>query len=56
MDFVSQGTDADNQIDAVMYQVPMPEGQECKSPTVRRVFGVFGPSWDVRQLGSSLSR
>ncbi|WP_298303581.1 GMC oxidoreductase [uncultured Erythrobacter sp.] len=51
MDFVSQGTDADNQIDAVMYQVPMPEGQECKSPTVRRVFGVFGPSWDIRQLG-----
>ncbi|MCK0100289.1 GMC family oxidoreductase N-terminal domain-containing protein [Qipengyuania sp. S6317L1] len=51
MDFVSQGTDADNEIDAVMYQVPMPEGQECKSPTVRRVFGVFGPSWDVRQLG-----
>lgn len=51
MDFVSQGTDADNQIDAVMYQVPMPEGQECKSPTVRRVFGVFGPSWDLRQLG-----
>lgn len=51
MDFVSQGTDADNQIDAVMYQVPMPDGQECKSPTVRRVFGVFGPSWDIRQLG-----
>jgi cholesterol oxidase len=52
MDFVSQATDADNQIDAVMYQVPMPEGQECKSPTVRRVFGVFGPSWDIRQLGN----
>ena len=51
MDFVSQGTDADYEIDAIAYQIPMPEGQECKSPTVRRVFGVFGPSWDIRQLG-----
>ncbi|MEP0190402.1 MAG: GMC family oxidoreductase N-terminal domain-containing protein [Erythrobacter sp.] len=50
-DFVSQGSDADNEIDAITYQVPMPEGQECKSPTVRRVFAVFGPSWDLRQLG-----
>ncbi|MEO1729457.1 MAG: GMC oxidoreductase [Pseudomonadota bacterium] len=51
IDFVSQGTDADYEIDAIAYQIPMPEGQECKSPTVRRVFGVFGPSWDLRQLG-----
>lgn len=51
IDFVSQGTEADYEIDAVAYQVPMPEGQECKSPTVRRVFAVFGPSWDLRQLG-----
>ncbi len=51
MDFVSQGTEEDYEIDAITYQVPMPEGQECKSPTVRRVFAVFGPSWDLRQLG-----
>lgn len=51
IDFVSQGTEEDYEIDAVAYQVPMPEGQECKSPTVRRVFAVFGPSWDIRQLG-----
>ena len=51
MDFVSQGTEADNEIDAVAYQIPVPEGQACKSPTCRRVFGVFGPSWDHRQLG-----
>lgn len=51
LDFVSQGTEDDYEIDAITYQVPMPEGQECKSPTVRRVFAVFGPSWDIRQLG-----
>ncbi|MCK0128655.1 GMC family oxidoreductase N-terminal domain-containing protein [Erythrobacter sp. F6033] len=51
MDFVSQGSEADNQIDAIAYQIPVPEGQACKNPTCRRVFGVFGPSWDHRQLG-----
>nr|WP_298925410.1 GMC oxidoreductase [uncultured Erythrobacter sp.] len=51
MDFVSQDTEADNEIDAVAYQIPMPEGQACKNPTCRRVFGTFGPSWDHRQLG-----
>ena len=51
IDFVSQGSEEDYEIDAIAYQIPMPEGQECKSPTVRRVFGVFGPSWDIRQLG-----
>ncbi|WP_298463683.1 GMC family oxidoreductase N-terminal domain-containing protein [uncultured Erythrobacter sp.] len=51
MDFVSQGTEADYEIDAVAYQIPVPEGQACKNPTCRRVFGTFGPSWDHRQLG-----
>ncbi|MBX7500620.1 GMC family oxidoreductase N-terminal domain-containing protein [Qipengyuania sp. YG27] len=51
LDFVSQGTDADYEIDAIAYQIPMPEGQACKNPTCRRVFGVFGPSWDHNQLG-----
>ena len=51
LDFVSQGTDADYEIDAIAYQIPVPEGQACKNPTCRRVFGVFGPSWDHSQLG-----
>jgi len=51
MDFVSSGSEADNEIDAIAYQIPVPEGQACKNPTCRRVFGVFGPSWDHRQLG-----
>jgi hypothetical protein len=51
LDFVSQGNDADYEIDAIAYQIPVPEGQACKNPTCRRVFGVFGPSWDHSQLG-----
>ena len=51
IDFVSQGTEEDYEIDAVAYQIPVPDGQDCKNPTCRRVFGVFGPSWDHRQLG-----
>ncbi|MEZ5679929.1 MAG: GMC family oxidoreductase N-terminal domain-containing protein [Erythrobacter sp.] len=51
IDFSSQGSDEDYEIDAVMYQIPVPDGQACKNPTCRRVFGVFGPSWDHRQLG-----
>ncbi len=50
-DFMSQGTEADNEIDAIAYQIPVPDGQGCKNLTCRRVFGVFGPSWDHRQLG-----
>jgi len=50
-DFVGQGTETDYEIDAIAYQMPVPEGQACKNPTCRRVFGVFGPSWDHRQLG-----
>jgi cholesterol oxidase len=51
LDFASQGTEADYEIDAIAYQIPVPEGQACKNPTCRRVFGVFGPSWDHAQLG-----
>ena len=51
LDFVGQGTEEDNEIDAIAYQIPVPEGQACKNPVCRRVFGVFGPSWDHAQLG-----
>jgi choline dehydrogenase-like flavoprotein len=54
IDFISQGTETDYEIDAVAYQLPVPEGQACKNPTCRRVFGVFGPSWDHRQLGHAM--
>ena len=51
LDFVGRGTEEDNEIDAIAYQIPVPEGQACKNPVCRRVFGVFGPSWDHAQLG-----
>ena len=40
-----------NEIDVVAYQVPVPEGQACKNPTCRRVFAVYGPSYDHSKLG-----
>ena len=43
--------DTSNEIDAVAFQLPVPEGQACKNPTCRRVFGVYGPSYDHGQLG-----
>ncbi|MXP09883.1 alpha/beta fold hydrolase [Pseudoblastomonas halimionae] len=49
--FAPKGTDLDYEIDAVAYNLPVPEGQECKNPACRRVFGIFGPSYDHAQLG-----
>ena len=50
-DFVSQGTETDYEIDAVAWQLPVPEGQACQNPTCRRIFAVYGPSYDHAQLG-----
>jgi choline dehydrogenase-like flavoprotein len=49
--FAPGGTDLDYEIDAVAWNLPVPEGQECKNPACRRVFGIFGPSYDHAQLG-----
>ncbi|GGA01474.1 cholesterol oxidase [Blastomonas marina] len=49
--FAPTGTELDYEIDAVAYNLPVPEGQECKNPACRRVFGIFGPSYDHAQLG-----
>ncbi|HEY8572913.1 GMC oxidoreductase [Phenylobacterium sp.] len=49
-DFSSRGGDADHLMDAVAWQIPVPEGQACKSPTCRRIFAVYGPSYDHAQL------
>jgi choline dehydrogenase-like flavoprotein len=49
-DFNSSGTDADYTFDTVVYKLPEPDGQACKNPTCRRVFGVYGPSYDHAQL------
>ena len=40
----------DHEIDAVAWNLPVPEGQACKNPTCRRVFAVYGPSYEHAQL------
>jgi pimeloyl-ACP methyl ester carboxylesterase len=49
-DFSSGGTETDHLIDAIAYNLPVPSGQACKNPTCRRIFGVYGPSYDHSQL------
>jgi cholesterol oxidase len=49
-DFSSGNSDTDHMIDAIAYNLPVPAGQACKNPTCRRVFGVYGPSYDHAQL------
>ena len=49
-DFSSSGSEEDHKIDAIAYNLPIPAGQACKNPTCRRVFGVYGPSYDHAQL------
>ena len=49
-DFSPIGSDFDHKIDAVAWQLPVPEGQDCKNPTCRRVFAVYGPSYNHDKL------
>jgi cholesterol oxidase len=48
--FNSGNSDNDHLIDAVAWQIPVPEGQACKNPTCRRIFGVYGPSYNHARL------
>ncbi|MFN0161126.1 MAG: alpha/beta fold hydrolase [Burkholderiales bacterium] len=43
-------TDDDYKIDAAAWNVPVPEGEECKNPVCRRIFALFGPSYTHSQL------
>jgi hypothetical protein len=49
-DFSSAGSDTDHMIDAIVYNLPIPDGQACNNPTCRRIFGVYGPSYDHANL------
>lgn len=49
-DFSAGATDLDHEIDAVAWNLPVPEGQACKNPTCRRIFAVYGPSYEHAQL------
>ncbi len=49
--FRSSKRQADKVIDAAVWALPMPEGEECANPVCRRVFALWGPSYVHRQLG-----
>ncbi|MDQ6685122.1 MAG: alpha/beta fold hydrolase, partial [Pseudomonadota bacterium] len=49
-DSVPGTTDLDRQIDTLAWKVPMPVGEQCKSPLCHRVFSIFGPSYAHAQL------
>ena len=40
----------DHEIDVVAWNVPVPDGEQCKNPVCRRVFSIFGPSYAHSQL------
>ena len=37
-------------MDAVLYRMPTPPGEECNNPVCHRIFSVFGPSYTHSQL------
>lgn len=43
-------TDIGHEVDAAAWQIPVVEGQACKNPTCRRIFAVYGPSYEHAQL------
>jgi cholesterol oxidase len=43
-------SETDYEIDAAAWMIPVVEGQACKNPTCRRVFAVYGPSYEHAQL------
>lgn len=49
------GADAtfDHTVDVVAWNVPVPEGEQCKNPVCRRIFSIFGPSYAHAQLNEA---
>lgn len=43
-------TDLDYEIDTVLWNVPVPEGEQCTNPVCKRIFSIFGPSYTHGQL------
>ncbi len=50
VDMRSGDTDKDKAIDAVLWKVPVPPGEECTNPVCHRIFSVFGPPYTHAQL------
>jgi cholesterol oxidase len=53
LDEVAEKVKFDHQIDAVAWNVPVPEGEQCKNPVCHRVFSIFGPSYAHAQLNQA---
>lgn len=49
-DFTSRGKDFDHEVDVAAWFLPIPPEQACKNPTCRRIFAVYGPSYNHAQL------
>ncbi|MCR5867453.1 alpha/beta fold hydrolase [Aquincola sp. J276] len=43
-------TELDYEIDTVLWNVPLPEGEQCTNPVCKRIFSIFGPSYTHGQL------
>ena len=49
------GVDAnvDHAVDGVAWNVPVPDGEQCKNPVCHRIFSIFGPSYTHAQLNEA---
>jgi len=43
----------ERKIDVVAWNVPVPDGEECKNPVCHRIFSIFGPSYTHSQLNNA---
>jgi cholesterol oxidase len=43
-------SELDAEIDIAAWNVPVPEGEQCKNPVCHRVFSIYGPSYAHSQL------
>jgi cholesterol oxidase len=50
LDIRSGNSTQDKGMDALLWSLPVPEGEECKNPCCRRIFAVYGPSYTHSQL------
>ena len=52
LDIRSDDSDEAKAIDAMLYRLPTPAGEECNNPVCHRIFAVFGPSYTHEQLNN----
>jgi cholesterol oxidase len=52
IDIRSDDSDEAKGIDAMLYRMPVPPGEECNNPVCHRIFSIFGPSYTHSQLNN----